>query len=548
MAGPNLVSVAFRATRIWQRQRRNAATEEDLQSRYQGLTHTHSDPTLVREYVRRLLELVQNLNEHLNAFSFVSRLPVELLVEIFQYIADIDDDSLSLVACSHVCRRWRVNAITSPRLWTRTIDYANDNEDLVTTLIRRSSPYQFDVSWDYNLTLSSLGPEHFLLHGDVLRATNNVCCAITSLHRVREICLYAPLQHIVGILARFPSQIAPSLQTLILVSFNLAEVEEIGETAGFSLPMLELGVPILHTLCIERLGVQLGKIDTRSFQNLQHLSLSHMPFGSKLSLPKAVEILSGIHLLKVLVLRRALQSPVPSNHLPQISLPNLITLIIEAPMIHTVLLLESISTPHLQTLEVYLEGVLPEGSTTDQTRYFSAVGAKARLTAYHTLFVALEEKFANVVGFLGTVAHNSAPLHSNTFHLSLEWDNPVTWDSAHGAALLELCRHFSLPRVQCLHFFIGSDYRGDIPTTTWSFILAMHPAVEYLSILGTLPFNVLDMLLHSTQSHATRHSVLLPHLRSISLMLDDESQIILNEYLTRLSASYPMVAVEVVTS
>ena len=142
-----------------------------------------------------------------------------------------------------------------------------------------------------------------------------------------------------------------------------------------------------------------------------------MPTGSKLSLSKAVEILSGIHLLKVLVLHRALQSPIPSNHLLQISLPNLITLIIEAPMIHTVLLLESISTPHLQTLEVYLEGVLPVGSTMDQMQFFSAVGAKARLTAYHTLFVALEEKFANVVGFLGTIAHDSAPLHSNTFHL-----------------------------------------------------------------------------------------------------------------------------------
>jgi len=548
MVGPNFVSAALRATRIWQRQRLNAAIEEDLQSQSQGLACTHSDPALVREHVRRLLELVQNLNEHLNAFSFVSRLPAELLVEIFQYIAELDDDGLSLVACSHVCRRWRVIAIASPRLWTRTIDFANDNEDLVTTLIQRSSPYPLDVSWDYNLTLSSWGPEYFLLHGDVLRAMNNVCCAITSLHRVREICLYAPLQHIVGILARSFPQFAPNLQTLILVSFNLAEVEEVDEAAGLSLPMLELGVPILHTLCIERLGVQLGKIDTRSLQNLQHLSLSHMPIGSKLSLPRAVEILFGIHLLKVLVLRQALQSPIPSNHALQISLPNLIMLIIEAPMIHTVLLLESISTPHLQMLEVYLEGVLPVGSTTDQMQFFSAVGAKARLTAYHTLFVALEEKFANVVGFLGTIAHDSAPLHSNTFHLSLEWDNPVPWDSAHGTALLELCRHFSLPCVQCLHFFIGSDYHGDIPTSTWSFILAMYPAVECLSILGTLPFNILDVLLDSTQSHPTHHSALLPHLHSISLMLDNGSQTILNEYLAQLSASYPMIAVEVVTS
>lgn len=104
---------------------------------------------------------------------------------------------------------------------------------------------------------------------------NNICCAVTSLHRVREIRLYVPLQHIVGILAHCPPQFAPSLQTLILISFNLAEVKEVGKAAGLSLPMLELGVPILHTLCIERLGVQLGIIDTRSFQNLQHLSLSY---------------------------------------------------------------------------------------------------------------------------------------------------------------------------------------------------------------------------------------------------------------------------------
>lgn len=153
-------------------------------------------------------------------------------------------------------------------------------------------------------------------------------------------------------------------------------------------------------------------------------------------------------------------------------------LIIEASMIHTILLLESISTPHLQMLEVHLEGMLPVGSTTDQMQFFSTVGVKARLTTYHTLFVSLEEKFANVVGFLGMIAHDSAPLHSNTFHLSLKWDNPV----------------------------------------------------------------------YSTQSHAAHHSALLPHLHSISLMLDHESQTILNEYLAQLSASYPMVAVEVVTT
>ena len=76
----------------------------------------------------------------------------------------------------------------------------------------------------------------------------------------------------------------------------------------------------------------------------------------------------------------------------------------------------------------------------------------------------------------------------------------------------------------------------------------MHPAVECLSILGTLPFNVLNVLLHSTQSPATHHAVSLPHLHLISLTPDNESQIILNEYLAQLSASYPMVAAEVVTS
>ena len=99
--------------------------------------------------------------------------------------------------------------------------------------------------------MSSLGPEHFLLHGDIFRATNNVCCAITLLHRVHEIYLYVPLQHIVGILACFPSQIAPNLQTLILISFNLEEVEEVGKAASLLFTMLELGVPTLHTLCIE---------------------------------------------------------------------------------------------------------------------------------------------------------------------------------------------------------------------------------------------------------------------------------------------------------
>ncbi|KAI6137758.1 hypothetical protein BKA82DRAFT_29410 [Pisolithus tinctorius] len=194
-------------------------------------------------------------------------LPVELLLDIFQYVADSEAGSHSLVACSHVCRQWQVITTTSPRLWARAINFANDNGEW--------------LNYSENIFGS------IVYRRDVLTAENNVSQAFATPHRVRSVYLHLPLEHMTIMVACIP-RFTPNLKTLILVGYNSPEV-----FARPTIPALELRAPALRHLHIENFGVHWLLFHPEGFRNLRNFTLCHLPADSRLSLNNLMAVFTG---------------------------------------------------------------------------------------------------------------------------------------------------------------------------------------------------------------------------------------------------------------
>ncbi|KAI6156892.1 hypothetical protein BKA82DRAFT_3933253, partial [Pisolithus tinctorius] len=191
-----------------------------------------SDPAFMRGHAAALLSFVQLLNEHSNILSPFSKLPVELLLEIFDNIANANDGSRFLMVCSHVCRVWRKVIVNSPRLWAHAMDFTGRSKDWVVTMLDRSTPHVFDIGWEYCFNLES----------DVRRITNHLCCAIRFLHRVHEVRLYVPPGSITGVMTCCPSS-APYLETIVLIS---SEDEGTDQVTELPAQIFELHAPHLR--------------------------------------------------------------------------------------------------------------------------------------------------------------------------------------------------------------------------------------------------------------------------------------------------------------
>ncbi|KAI6148790.1 hypothetical protein BKA82DRAFT_4014741 [Pisolithus tinctorius] len=415
----------------YQQSRKLRSADARLQPQYQApFPLRAADPLVISAEVARLLELVRRLHEGLNSFLPIMRLPVELLLDIFQYVADSEVGSHSLVACSHVCRQWRAITTTSPRLWARAINFANDNGEWVAMMIQRSMPHLLDVSWDYALNYSENIFGSIVYQWDVLTAENNVSRAFATPHRV-------------------------------------------------------------------------------------------------------------------LVIRQALKQSVLPSSASRILFSCLRTVILEATAVHMAFLLESLTTPCLQLLEVHSEDLSAQDSTADLNHLLSAVGACARLTTYRTVEIHYAAMSFQFFGFPEAIGYVDAPSVPHVTHLSIEWSNAVPWDATRIAGSFP-----SLPHVQCLHFIFGTDYHDRIPIRTWTKILSMYPAVQHLSIYGMSSTGLLDALLqHPTHSPGPGPldfdcRTLLPCLRSVVLTVDTSFVGSLNHYTVALFDAYP--AVEIV--
>ncbi|KAI0747419.1 hypothetical protein C8Q74DRAFT_1374450 [Fomes fomentarius] len=104
------------------------------------LSRLSRDQLLV--YHTRALDFVQEICHRINALPSINRLPVEFLVEVIKYATHCKRTSLhdtiplrkvdispllTLIAITHVCRRWRDVATGTPMLWNRFRSIPNNS-------------------------------------------------------------------------------------------------------------------------------------------------------------------------------------------------------------------------------------------------------------------------------------------------------------------------------------------------------------------------------------------------------------------------------------
>lgn len=479
-----------------------------------------------------------------DSVSSITKLPVEILLDIFHHVADSEFGSHSLVACSHVCRQWRAITTTSPLLWARAINLADDSEEWVAMMIQRSAPHLLDVSWDYTFNCSEIILGSVVYRRDISAAANNICRAFSEPQRVRSINLRLPLGCMMEMVACIPTFML-NLRTLVLAGYSSFD-----GLAGSITPVLELRAPALHHLRIENFGISWLLFHPEGFCNLRKLTLCYLPADSRLSLHNLTAFLARMPLLQVLVIRQALQQSVSPCSTSRISFSYLHTVILEATAAHTVFLLESLATPCLRLLEVHSGDMSAQASTAELNHLLSTVGACARSTAYRTVEIHYDTTSIQVFGFPEVVGCDDAPSEPHVVHFFLEWSGTVPWDAARMAGSVpELLRHLCLPHVRSLCFIFGTDDHDKIPNSTWTEILLMYRAVQHLSIYGTLSTGLLDALLrrptHSSEPaplHCDCHA-LLPCLCSVVLTVNANFMTSLNHYAVALSDIYPAVQI-----
>jgi len=97
---------------------------------------------------------VQASNDKISAQSGVSKLPVELILLIFD---QCDSEIRARLVLTHTCRRWRLIAVNYPHIWTNVLitthnlnSKADRNrfESLLTLQVERSRRLPLDITWD----------------------------------------------------------------------------------------------------------------------------------------------------------------------------------------------------------------------------------------------------------------------------------------------------------------------------------------------------------------------------------------------------------------
>ncbi|KIN98393.1 hypothetical protein M404DRAFT_31397 [Pisolithus tinctorius Marx 270] len=404
------------------------------------------------------------------------------------------------------------------------MDFTGHSKDWVVTMLDRSTPHVFDIGWEHCFNLES----------DVRRITNHLCHAIRFLHRVHEVHLYAPPGSITGVMTCCPSS-APYLETIVLIS---SEDEGTDQVTELPAQIFELHAPHLRTLHIGGLRMQWGRLDACNFQNLRHFEIYHLPESSRPSLEVVMTILMQLPCLKNLVLCEALQDSILRNHLTHHFFPCHTTLVLEAPVAHTVCLLEAVDVSHLKTLKVFARTFHMQTDSTDLARFFSLIRTKVQSTTYCMMQIYCDEESVHMVGLPKMFLHDEASGDQRIFMLFAEWTRSgfATVDGAVAAnAFMRLWYHLSSPCVQSLHCQISPYWNDRVAPATWPEILAWYPAVEHVSIFGMPPSGLLEALLwrpDSASSSTILHTPALPRLSSIHLK-SIPSPHVLGEHLMR---------------
>ncbi|KAH9956811.1 hypothetical protein BC827DRAFT_1270731 [Russula dissimulans] len=269
-----------------------------------NLESTRIDDSLDQQLVEAEA-LVKRLRQRKNERAPISRLPVEILVQIFSYYSASDRHPHvrfrtppTWLAVTHVCQRWRDAALSCPFLW---VDMISTNFRWTEEMLNRSTDVPIHITVDDGG--SAQKPCELktarLLFSKVHRAQSLVMTCASTILTCMPILLDA--------------EAAPLLQELIITNFHPTNTLDL-----VARPLFSGKSPSLQLLSLYRCRVRWS---SPLFQcDLVYLSISHIPHEHRPNLPQVLEVLERLTRLECLQLDEALPVHVSSPNETTVSL------------------------------------------------------------------------------------------------------------------------------------------------------------------------------------------------------------------------------------
>ena len=233
----------------------------------------------------------------MNERALVSRLPVEILIQIFSYCPASDlyphvhhRPPPPWLAVTHVCRRWRNAALSCPFLWVEII---STNFNWAVAMLERSKDLPMHVSVDDGGSAQmpcEVKTAHLLF---------------SKIHRMQSLAMTCAHAIFSCMSSLFEAEAAPLLQELIITNFHPSHPLDLVVR-----PLFSGKTPSLQFLSLYRCRVlwssPLLKCD------LVYLSISHVPPDHRPHLGQVLEVLKRLTRLECLQLDEALPAHIAS--------------------------------------------------------------------------------------------------------------------------------------------------------------------------------------------------------------------------------------------
>jgi hypothetical protein len=227
----------------------------------------------------------------MNERALVSRLPVEIIIQIFSYCPASDlyphvrhRPPPPWLAVTHVCRRWRNAALSCPFLWVEII---STNFNWTVAMLDRSKDLPIHVSVD---------------DGGNAQMPCEIRTArllFSKIHRMQSLAMTCAHAIFTCVSSLFEAEAAPLLQELIITNFHPSHPLDLVVR-----PLFSGKTPSLQFLSLYRCRVLWSSPLLRC--DLVYLSISHVPPDHRPHLGQVLEVLKRLTRLECLQLDEAL--------------------------------------------------------------------------------------------------------------------------------------------------------------------------------------------------------------------------------------------------
>jgi F-box-like len=234
------------------------------------------------------------LRQRKNARALISRLPVEILIQVFSYYAASDRQPHvrfrtppPWLAVTHVCQRWRRAALSCPVLW---VDIISTNYRWTEEMLERSSDLPIHI------TVDDGGPS-----AHVPCEVRTARLLFSKIHRAQSLAITcADADRILACLPiLFEAEAAPVLQELTITDFHSSNAVDLVER-----PLFSGRTPTLQFLSLYHCRVLWS---SPLFQcDLVYLFISHIPHEHRPHLQQLLDVLKSLTRLECLQLDEAL--------------------------------------------------------------------------------------------------------------------------------------------------------------------------------------------------------------------------------------------------